>query len=164
MRGAVDEEPSMSNSISENTRTNLFRSVAAVEVAAPAIIAGLTASLARAEDEPAPFSRATAIAGSLVGMLLEQATHMIDGREPRNIGEIGIAHRALGIDGRHYSGFGDALLPVLKDALGPRLPAAMASAWCDAFWFVIRLLLGEREQQAARGAAPNRREIAAAQA
>jgi hypothetical protein len=154
----------MSNSISENTRTNLFRSMAAVEAAAPAIVAGLTASLAKAEDEPAPFPRASAIAGSLVAMLLEQATHLIDGREPRNIAEIDAAHRARGIDGRHYSGFGDALVPVLKDALGPRVPAAMVSAWCDAFWFVIRLVLREREKQAARGAGPARREIAAAHA
>jgi hypothetical protein len=137
----------MSSSISESTRTNLFRPIAAVEAAASAIIAGLTASLARTEPEPAPFPRAGAIAGLLVEMLLEQAAHMIERRELSDVGKIGAAHRAQGIDGRHYSGFGDALMPVLKDALGPRLPGAVASAWCDAFWLVIRLVLREDEQQ-----------------
>jgi hemoglobin-like flavoprotein len=148
----------MSSSISESTRTNLFRSIAAVEAAAPAIIDGLAASLARAEGEAAPFTRARAIAGLLVQMLLEQAAPMIERRELSGVGEIGAAHAAQGIDGRHYSGFGDALVPVLKDALGPRLPGAVASAWCDAFWLVIRLVLQEGHRQPAQGSGLDGRE------
>ena len=113
----------MSNAISEAARDNLFHSFAAVEAAAPAIEAAMAASLALAEGEPAPFAKSRAIASDLVGMLIAQAGRLAEGRAPDEIESIARRHHALGIEGRHYSRFGDALVPVLKDAVGPRLPA-----------------------------------------
>lgn len=131
----------MSDSISEKVRDNLFHSFAAVEAAAPAIKAAMIASLALAEGERAPFARAGGIATALVDMLLEQARPMAEGRPPNDVEAIAASHRLLGIDGRHYSRFGDALTPVLRDAVSARLPSAVTAAWGDAFWFVIRLVM-----------------------
>jgi uncharacterized protein (DUF697 family) len=131
----------MSNEISEKARDNLFHSFAAVDAAAAAIEAAMIPSLAQAEGEPAPFARARTIAAVLVAMLLEQARLMAEGRQPANVEAIAASHRLQGIDGRHYSRFGDALTPALKDAVGPRLSSAVTAAWGDAFWFVIRLVM-----------------------
>src|SRR5687768_4018954 len=95
------------STISEKVRDNLFHSLAAVEAAAPAIKAAMIPSLALAEGERAPFVRAAAIATALVDMLLEQARSLAEGRQPRNVEAIAAGHRLQGIDGRHYSRFGD---------------------------------------------------------
>lgn len=131
----------MSNQISEKVRDNLFHSFAAVEAAAPAIKAGLVPSLAQADGEPPPFARARGIASTLVDMLIEQARPMAEGRPPFNLEAVAARHRLQGIDGRHYSRFGDSLTPVLRDAVGPRLPGSVTAAWGDAFWFVIRRVM-----------------------
>lgn len=154
----------MSSAISESTRTNLFRSIAAVRAAMPALTTGMTASLSRLDGGAQPLPCPETVATLLLNMLLEQVTHLIEEGEVQDISKVGAAHRTCGIDGRHYSGFGDALKPVLKDALGPRLPDSMASAWCDAFWFVVSVVL--QGQQPAQGsnlgdAEPRRREIVA---
>jgi len=131
----------MSTMISEKARDNLFHSFAAVEAAAAAIKAAMIPSLALAEGEAAPFARAAGIATTLVDMLLAQARLLAEGRQPNDVEAIAASHRLLGIDGRHYSRFGDALAPVLKDVVGPRLPGAVTAAWGDAFWYVIRLVM-----------------------
>lgn len=143
----------MSNLLSEKTRHDLFHSLAALRAAEPAIVAAMSAYLARTEEEPAPPVRAATLATLLMEMLLAQAKRLAAGEEPEDVDSIGAANRRAGIEGRHYSRFGDALIPVLKDALGPRLPVAMASAWCDAFWLVVRRVL-ERE---ARDSAPEKK-------
>ena len=142
----------MSNEINEKVRDNLFHSFAAVEAAAPAIKAAMMPSLALAEGERAPFARAGGIATALVDMLLDQARRMAEGRPPNDIDAIAASHRLMGIEGRHYSRFGDALTPVLRDAIGPRLSSAVTAAWGDAFWFVIRLVMrsSQRQQSPAR--------------
>lgn len=155
----------MSNPLSEKTRHDLFHSLTAVEAAAPSIIAAMSAYLAATEEEPAPFARATRLAALLVEMLLAQAKRLAAGEEPEDVDRIGAANRKAGLEGRHYSRFGDALVPVLKDALGPRLPGTMASAWCDAFWLVIRRVLEQRPPVSALEgcAARDREPVGAAQ-
>ena len=140
----------MSKMISETVRDNLFHSFAAVEAAAPAIKAAMIPSLASAEGEPAPFARAGGIATTLVEMLLDQARRLADGRPPFDVEAVADRHRLLGIDGRHYSRFGDSLAPVLKDAIGPRLSSEVTAAWGDSFWFVIRLVMRASQRAAAR--------------
>jgi hypothetical protein len=140
----------MSNPIGETARDNLFHSLAAVEAATPAIKAAMAASVASADGEPPPFARAEGIASALVDMLVEQARRLAEGGGPGGVAAIALEHRALGIEGRHYSRFGDALVPVLKDSVGPRLPGAVTAAWVDAFWSVIRLVM--RQSAAGRSA------------
>jgi hypothetical protein len=138
----------MSNMISEKVRDNLFHSFAAVEAAAPAIRAAMIPGLALTEGEPAPFARAGGIATALVDMLLDQARRMAEGRQPRDVEAAAARHRLLGIEGRHYSRFGDSLAPVLKDAIGPRLSSEVTAAWGDAYWFVVRLVMRASQRSA----------------
>ncbi len=49
----------------------------------------------------------------------------------------GAEHHMLDITGRHYSRFGDGLVAVLRDVLGPTLPSDVAAAWGDTFWAII---------------------------
>ncbi|HET9640865.1 MAG TPA: globin domain-containing protein [Allosphingosinicella sp.] len=153
----------MSTMISEKVRDNLFHSFAAVEAAVPAIRAAMIPGLALAEGETAPFARAGGIATTLVEMLLDQARRLAEGRRPRDVEAIADRHRLLGIEGRHYSRFGDSLAAVLKDAIGPRLSSEVTAAWGDAFWFVIRLVMraSQRRPGPARAGAQARHPIVA---
>ena len=147
----------MSTRISAKVRDNLFHSFAAVEAAAPAIKAAMIPSLALAEGEGAPFARAGGIATALVDMLLDQARPLAEGRPPPGLEAVAARHRLQGIDGRHYSRFGDSLTPALKDAVGPRLPSSVTAAWGDAFWFVIRRVMRQESTTlGAGGPAPAR--------
>ena len=128
----------MSNSLSENTRKSLFRSLAAVENNKLPITIAMTGSLAAAEAEDSSLERSETIVVILLEMLVEQAKHLIEGRDVQDLEAQARRHQQHGIAGRHYSRFGDALVPVLRDVLGPNLPRGFASAWCDAFWFIIR--------------------------
>jgi hemoglobin-like flavoprotein len=82
----------------------------------------------------------------LVELLLDQAHGLIETRMPRRLGGTLAEHRALGIDGRHYSRFGDALVPILSDLLGPNVPREVPVAWCDAFWTIVRTIEPQRRR------------------
>ncbi len=81
-----------------------------------------------------------AIAKTLADLLLDQAHSLAGTGALRPLDGVAERHRALGIDGRYYSRFGDALVPALPDLLGPNVPREVATAWCDAFWMVVRAI------------------------
>ena len=90
------------------------------------------------EDESCGQSEVTGLL--LVDLLIDQAAELAGCGAVGDLRKVGQAHSRLGIDGRHYSRFGNALLPILRDVMGPTLPPRIASAWCDAFWFIVRAL------------------------
>jgi hemoglobin-like flavoprotein len=152
----VDEEPSMSTIISDRTRNHLFHSLSAVETHKEAVIEAMASSLAASEPHEQPSAHARTTAMLLVNMLVQEARHLIQKRDPEEL-ELHIAeHELHGIAGRHYSRFGDALIPVLRDAIGPGLSKTVAAAWCDAFWAII----GMMQQQEAEAGASQRRALA----
>lgn len=151
----------MSNRIGERARDNLFHSFAAVEAAAPEIRAAMIPGLASAEGEPAPFARAGGIATALVEMLLDQARRLAEGRGPSDVESLADRHRLLGIEGRHYSRFGDGLAAILRDVIGPRLSSEVTAAWGDAFWFVIRLVMRASQERPGSADAQARHPIVA---
>ncbi len=130
----------MSPILSEQTRNTLRHSLTAVEAQKAAIIEAMSRSLAAAgtaEEAPEHSGEAAAV---LVTMLIEQAKLLIEGREPQGLDVQRAEHQLHGIDGRHYSRFGDALVPVLKDTLGPSFAKVVGSTWCDTFWALIRAM------------------------
>ena len=133
------------NIASPNNRTLLIRSVAAIEAAQDSIRQQLGMSLARSERDPELSDSPDRMAGLLLSFLLGQVKHIIEAGEPRDLGDARAQHRLHGIEGRHYSRFGDALVPILRDALGPTHPRATATAWCDAFWAIVQRMRQERE-------------------
>lgn len=127
----------MSIVVSENTRRILSQSFTAIEAHRPAIIRGLVGSLAAVEAEDEGFEHSEITVTFLLDMLIEQVKHLVEEHAPNGVAAYAPRHWLQGIDGRHYSRFGDAFVPVLRDVLGPRLPRQVASAWCDAFWSIV---------------------------
>ena len=74
----------------------------------------------------------------IVDLLVRQASLIAETGDVAGLETVAAEHRSLEIEGRHYSRFGDALVPILRDLLGPRVPREVPSAWCDTFWAVIR--------------------------
>lgn len=86
--------------------------------------------------------KASVAAMVLFELLLDAARSIVARGEPTPAPDLAAEHAALGIGGRHYSRFGDALVPALKDI---SLPAPVAAVWCDSFWAAIRASSGLRE-------------------
>lgn len=130
----------MNNIVSSNARTLLARSLRPVESSKAEIRDALAESLARSALSDTPET----IASLLLSFLIEQVRHVVETGEPGNLELYRAEQRLHGVAGRHYSRFGDALVPVLRDTLGATYPRPTASAWGDAFWALVR-----RMQQAA---------------
>ncbi|HEV2747023.1 MAG TPA: hypothetical protein VGW34_06960 [Allosphingosinicella sp.] len=86
------------------------------------------------------FGQSEMAAMLLVQLLIDQVRGLVETGQLTVGGGILDEHEALGIDGRHYSRFGDALVPILRDELGPSVPRDVVAAWCDTFWTVVRHL------------------------
>lgn len=131
--------------IPEDVRLGLSTTLALVEENRMAIMDRVQEQLASQETDDEAFGQAEITAMMLVNLLVECARELVHRRELCNLDLVAREHRRLEIDGRHYSRFGMVLGPVLRDAIGPALSPATASAWCDAFWFVIREIVGHVE-------------------
>jgi hypothetical protein len=142
------------NFVSTNTRTLLVQSIAAVEGAQDKMLQRLSISLARSEQDPELSDKPDRMASLLLSFLLKQVKHIIEAGEPRDLDVDRAQHRLSGIEGRHYSRFGDALVPIFRDALGPTYPRATAAAWCDAFWGIVQRMRQGRETSDSRILAP----------
>lgn len=129
----------MSFPISELSRAILARSLPLVRQHQDVLIDRMEERLPRSETE----SEASAMI--LVGLLLDRVRNLVETGKFGALEGVADEHRALDIDGRHYSRFGDALVPILKDTLGPNLPREVPMAWGDAFWAIIHAAQPERE-------------------
>ena len=126
----------MSSPVSDRTRSLLARSLPLVQQRKDLLVERIAHRLAAALRDVAP-SRSEAAAAALVDLLVSEAKRLV---QSGALGRLDFAeqHRALDIDGRHYSCFGDALVPILRDLLPPSVPREVAGAWCDTFWAVLR--------------------------
>ena len=143
--------------ISDHVLELLAQSFPLVQARRDALLDAMRDSLGTGKPAHRLPGRPHAAAAALIEMLIGGVRRYLDSRELAGLGGVLDEHRALGIDGRHYSRFGDSLVPVLKDVLGPTLPRAVASAWCDAFWMLIRAARAQRETVAERTPAAPRR-------
>ena len=128
----------MPNPISDHVHALLSRSLPLIQAHKEILIDAMRESLGTGKPAHRLPGRPHAAASALVEMLVGRVGRYLEAGDIGDLGEVMDEHRALALDGRHYSRFGDALVPVLKDVLGPTLPRAVASAWCDAFWVLIR--------------------------
>ena len=134
----------MSDLVTDRLRDNLARSLPLVRLNFDRLVDRMEVQL-RGVDPDEPFGQSDVAAMMLVQLLIDQASRLAQGRSPAVADGLLDEHRALGIDSRHYSRFGDALVPILADLLGPSAPREVPAAWCDAFWAVIRSLQAPRE-------------------
>jgi hypothetical protein len=134
----------MSTLVSDRLRDNLARSLPLVRLNFDRIVDRMEVHL-RGVDPDEAFGQSDVAAMMLVQLLLDSAPRLAEGRAPSVPAGLLAEHRALGIDSRHYSRFGDALVPILSDLLGAGTPREIPASWCDAFWAVIRSLQAPRE-------------------
>ena len=149
----------MSPIVSDRIRQSLSQSLPLVQAHKHALIDRMEESLASAEAEAESSGQAEIAAMMLVELLIGQVRHLIETGRFDDLGHVHAEHWALAIDGRHYSRFGDALIPILRDVLGPTLPQEVPSAWCDMFWAVIRAAKPERELVPALPVPHRRRDV-----
>jgi hypothetical protein len=126
----------------------LSRSLPLVRQHQHALIERLAYSMGEALQDGSPLGREE-VAATLAELLIGQVERLADSGTIGRLDGVAQAHRALGIDGRHYSRFGDSLVPILVDLLGPNVPREIPSAWCDAFWLVIRSIPSEPQRRRA---------------
>ena len=127
----------MPSPVSDRTRSLIARSLPLVQQRRDRLAEEMERSLGAAETTAEAFGPPVT-AMMLVELLLAQARKLVESGGFGPLGDVAGEHRALAIDGRHYSRFGDALVPVLRDLLGPTSPRELAAAWSDTFWAVIR--------------------------
>lgn len=128
----------MSEAVSARTRAALARSLPLVRQHKEEIIDRMGFNLRRIGGKPERFDKAEATAAMLTSLLLRQVDLIVYSGGPADLDAVAEEHRSAGIDGRHYSRFGDVLAPILKDVLGVRTPREVIWAWSDTFWLVVR--------------------------
>lgn len=132
----------MSEATNERSRENLSQSFPLVKQRKDDIAERIEASLQSGRTEEVVGAEPERVATVLLELLLEEAETWIERGEVSNLADVAGEHESLGISGRHYSRFGDLLVPVLKDLIG--LPSPVAASWCDLFWRAIGSAQGER--------------------
>lgn len=125
----------MSPVLSEQARRMLSQSLPLVQAHKHEIVDRLDAALARAgsdRDPPPSGIDAKTLIEALVGQVRQRlgAANLADRPHPR-IAMLPAARRAC-------SRFADALVPILKDALGPDAPQGAPAAWNEAFWELVQ--------------------------
>ena len=125
----------MSTEISDRTRDLLAQSLPLMEQRKDALIDRLGPYLGAAGDGD---EDSELVAIMLTELMISQAGDLVRSGALQDVDDVGHEHRMLRIQGRHYSRYGDALTPVIRDVLGPNVPREVAGAWGDAFWTIIR--------------------------
>lgn len=98
--------------------------------------------------DPSP-GRTKVITGAIVDMLLGHARRLGAHGPDAGIAETARRHQILALGGEHYSIFGDALKPIMKDVLGPKATSPVLAAWTDAYWTIVRMLFRQETRLAA---------------
>jgi hemoglobin-like flavoprotein len=127
----------MSEVVSERTRANIARSLPLIVQHRDEIVTRMELHLRDLSGDQHAVGQSEVVSMMLTEMLLKQAAAITEGKPLADVDIIAREHWSLGIEGRHYSRFGDALVPILLDVLGPGAPREVASAWCDTFWAMV---------------------------
>lgn len=142
----------MSDVVSKHTRSLIARSLPLVQQRKEALVEHMEAALATLDTKETADGQAEVTAVVLTDLLLDEARQLVEAGTFGPLGYVTGEHYLLDITGRHYSRFGDALIPALRDLLGPIPPREVLSAWCDTFWAIIRAAEGTRAGAAVAGA------------
>jgi hypothetical protein len=134
----------MSSIMSGERRQKIAISLPIMEARREDVVSAMEHSL-RGVDEDEVFGQSELVAAFLFDLLVRHGRTIL---ERSRLGSPAAAaeHDALGITGRHYSRFADALATYLKDPRGLAFPADVAASWCDLFWAVIGAIHRPRER------------------
>ena len=92
---------------------------------------------------------ARSASATIMDMLLGHAADLGSGRTPETIAKTARDHARLGLNGEHYSSFGDALKPAMRDVLGKKATSPVLAAWTDAYWTIVWKLFQQERKLAA---------------
>jgi hemoglobin-like flavoprotein len=134
----------MTDAVNNRTRSLLARSLPLVQQRRDALVERMEAALAELDEPGSHVGQAEVTAAILVDLLLDEARQLVEAGALGPLGHVPGEHYLLDITGRHYSRFGDALMPILRDLLGPIPPREVLAAWCDTFWAIIGAADGTR--------------------
>ena len=138
----------MSPVLSERARHTLSQSLPLVQAHKQEIVDRLDEALTKAESD-----RDHAPSGSDAKTLFEALVGQV--RHRLGIDDHAVRSQPLPLITAHpaarraYSRFADALVPILKDALGDDVPQAAPAAWNEAFWDLVRAEAVELDRKAA---------------
>lgn len=135
--------------VSTRTRSLIARSLPLVQQRREALVERMEAALAELDTKETAIGQAEVTAVVLVDLLLDEARQLVESGAFGELSYVPGEHYLLDITGRHYSRFGDALMPTLRDLLGPIPPRELLSAWVDTFWAVIHAAEGRKTEPAA---------------
>jgi len=130
--------------VTRRARSLLARSFPLVHQRREQLVERMEEALAGAPAEA--FGQSELAAAMLVELLVTQTRSLVENGVFATLDGVAEEHRAAGLSGRYYSRFGDALVPALRDLLGPTSPREVAGAWSDTFWALIHAV---RERVAA---------------
>jgi hemoglobin-like flavoprotein len=135
----------MTHNLSESTRAVVAETLPIMELKRSRLEKALERYMAR--QGPSRPSAGGA-AGPIADMLFRNVGRLADNGSG-GVDETAQRHRALGLGGEHYSLFGDALKPVMRDVLGSEATSTVIAAWGDAYWAIVRMLYGQEKRLAA---------------
>ena len=121
--------------VTRRARSLLARSLPLVNQRRELLVERMEDALAGAPAEA--FGQSALAAAMLVELLVDQTRALIENGAFATLDGVAEEHRVAGITGRYYSRFGDALVPALRDLLGPTSPREVAAAWSDTFWALV---------------------------
>jgi hemoglobin-like flavoprotein len=133
----------MSTNPSERTRAIVAETLPLMEQHRVSLEEALERYMARrGPDDPSAAQPATTTR-AIADMLIDHARELASNGPPPDLAATAQRHRALVIAGGHYSSFGDALKPVMKDVLGSQATPLVLAAWGATYWAIVRNLFAQ---------------------
>lgn len=139
----------MSANLSERARIFVSESLPMMEDHRHALEEAIESYMRRTGPGVSLADPARSASATIMDMLLGHASDLGLGRTPVSITETARDHARLGLNGEHYSSFGDALKPAMRDVLGKKATSPVLAAWTDAYWTIVWKLFQQERKLAA---------------
>ena len=143
------KEKKMTNLVSDRTRSIVIETLPLMEQHRQAVEQALERYSVRLDSDDRSGERSKAAARAIADMLYGHARQLGDNGAPAGIVEMAQQHPALALGTARLSSFGDALKPIMRDALGAKATPPVLAAWGDAYWAIVRTLRRQEMRLAA---------------
>ena len=136
----------MSINLSDRTRAIVTETLPLMEQHRDAIEEAMERHLGRRAPDDPSGGRTKAATRAIADMLYGHARQLGDAS-----GVVETAQHAptFALGAELHSSFGDALKPIMRDALGVKATPAVTAAWGDAYWAIVRTILRQEMRLAA---------------
>ena len=139
----------MTVNLSETARAITVETLPLMELHRGALEEALERGMARYGPPESSAIEIRSATRAIMDMLLRHARPTGGNDGMLEVAETLRQHRALSLGGEHYSCFGDALKPIMKDVLRAKATSPVLAAWTDAYWAIVRMLFARETRLAA---------------